>query len=109
MPPRGSPCLDHFPTGKNKKQRHIIPSVIVYPNKWGLISFAAYNSIIGEKMKFGKSVKFVMCTDTLNQFDIAGDVNQLSELVDRINEKSNSICVLDLLSNIQSSLNDTQV
>ena len=59
-------------------------------------------------MKFGRNVKFIVSNEMLDQFDIAGDVHQLSELVDKINAKSNRICVLDLLSNIQSSLDGKQ-
>ena len=56
-------------------------------------------------MKFGRSVKFVVENDALTEFNVSGDINQLSELVDRINNKSNGVFLSDLLSSIQSSLN----
>lgn len=59
--------------------------------------------IIGEKMKFGREVKFIVNDDLLEEHDIAGDVQQLSELIDLIQGKSDKYCVSDLLSCIQSS------
>ncbi|MBN1169682.1 hypothetical protein JXA56_01535 [Candidatus Micrarchaeota archaeon] len=60
-------------------------------------------------MKFGKSVKFIVQNDDLLEFDISGDVNKLSELVDRINDKSNRIFISGLLANIQASLDSNRV
>lgn len=59
-------------------------------------------------MKFGRTVKFVVENEALTEFDLSADVNQLSELVDRINDKSNTVFLSDLLSSIQSSLNPKQ-
>ncbi|MBN1169687.1 hypothetical protein JXA56_01560 [Candidatus Micrarchaeota archaeon] len=55
-------------------------------------------------MKFGRKVKFTVSNDVLEEYQIAADVQQLSELVDKIKDKSNRICVVDLLSNISSSV-----
>ena len=55
-------------------------------------------------MKFGKQVKFTVNNELLSQYEIAGDVQELSELFDRIKGKSNKTCVADLLGEIKSSL-----
>jgi hypothetical protein len=55
-------------------------------------------------VKFGKQVKFVVSNETLQEYEIADDIRQLSELVDIIKGKSNDHCVVDLLSNIRSSV-----
>jgi hypothetical protein len=55
-------------------------------------------------MKFGRGVKFIVSNDLLEEHDIAGDVQKLSELIDLIKDKSNRYCVFDLLTNIQSSM-----
>jgi len=55
-------------------------------------------------MKFGKTVKFVVDSEALKEFDVSTDVYQLSELVDKLTDKSNKFFVLDLLSTIHSSM-----
>lgn len=55
-------------------------------------------------MKFGRGVKFTVDDDLLKEHDIAGDVQRLSELIDIINGKSDRFCVIDLLTDIQSSM-----
>ena len=55
-------------------------------------------------MKFGKTVKFTMSDDLLEEHNIADDVRKLSELIDLIQDKSDRICVFDLLSNIKGSM-----
>ncbi|MBU0531993.1 hypothetical protein KKB44_00710 [Candidatus Micrarchaeota archaeon] len=59
-------------------------------------------------MKFGRSVKFIVENDELNAFNISNDINQLSELLDRINTKSNVVFLSGLLSNIKLSLESNQ-
>lgn len=68
-----------------------------------LINFAAY-ILIGEDVKFGRHVKFTVDNELLSEYEIAGDVQKLSELFDRIQDKSNRTCLMDLLGDIQSSL-----
>jgi hypothetical protein len=60
-----------------------------------------------KNVKFGKRVKFIVNNDVLEEYDIASDVQQLSQVVDIIKGKSNGTCVSDLLANIQSSF-DTE-
>jgi len=55
-------------------------------------------------MKFGRGVKFIISDDLLKEHDIAGDVQQLSQLIDLIKDKSDRYCVFDLLTSIQSSM-----
>lgn len=55
-------------------------------------------------MKFGRKIRFIVSNDVLEEYQIAADVQQLSELVDKIKDKSNRVCVVDLLSNISSSV-----
>ena len=55
-------------------------------------------------MKFGREVKFIVSNDILEEHDIAGDVQKLSELIDIIKDKSDRYCVFDLLTSIQSSM-----
>lgn len=60
-------------------------------------------------MKFGRRVKFIVNNDMLKEYEIAGDVQQLSKLIDIIQDKSNKHCIIDLLSNIQSSMDQEQI
>lgn len=60
-------------------------------------------------MKFGKQVKFIVSNDMLEEYEIAADVQQLSKVVDIIQGKSNRHCVIDLLTNIQSSFDNEQI
>jgi hypothetical protein len=55
-------------------------------------------------LKFGKQIRFVVSNETLQEYEITEEIRQLSELVDIIKGKSNEHCVLDLLSNIKSSM-----
>jgi len=55
-------------------------------------------------VKFGKQVKFTVDNELLSEYEIAGDVQKLSELFDMIQGKSNRTCLMDLLGEIQSSL-----
>ncbi len=59
-------------------------------------------------MKFGKGVKFIVNDDLLKEHDIAGDVQKLSELIDLIEDKSDRFCVIDLLTDIKSSMGPKQ-
>ena len=60
-------------------------------------------------MKFGRGVKFIVSDDLLKEHNIAGDVQRLSELIDLINDKSDRFCVIDLLTDIRSSMNTREV
>ncbi|MEW6748299.1 MAG: hypothetical protein AB1295_01175 [Candidatus Micrarchaeota archaeon] len=55
-------------------------------------------------MKFGKNVKFTINNELLTEYQIASDVQELSDLFDRIQGKSNRTCVMDILDEIKQSL-----
>jgi len=60
-------------------------------------------------VKFGRRVKFIVSNDMLQEYEIAADVQQLSKVIDIIQDKSNKHCIVDLLSNIQSSVDNEQL
>ena len=60
-------------------------------------------------MKFGRQVKFTVDNELLKEYEIAGDVQKISELFDKIQGKSNISCVLDILGDIRSSLGNEPV
>ena len=69
----------------------------------GYINFTAHISI-GDYVKFGRNVKFIVDDELLKEYEIASDVQRLSELFDTIRSKSNNSCIEDILSTIKSSL-----
>ncbi len=55
-------------------------------------------------MKFGNRVRFTVNNELLKDYEIAGEVEQLSKMFDIIRDKSNPTCISDLLADIQNSI-----
>ena len=57
------------------------------------------------RVKFGRKVKFVVSDDVLEEYQIADDVQKISELFDKVRDKSGRVCVVNILNTMQASAN----
>lgn len=57
-------------------------------------------------MKFGRRLKFVVSNDVLEEYQIAEDVQKISELFDKVSDKSGRVCVINLLNSLYASMNE---